>query len=192
MKNIAFVHSGVLLYCRTSQALCGAQLVSKRRAGGHRCSSGVVICQAKTSHAKETVDRRSVLGATMGLAAAVISAQQPAHAFLGIGEDRSAQYTQETQKMIDDIKSALELEPNSDAREESMRVVKDESVAWVSKYRRDGKFSGRQSFSLMYSAVNALDGQLVSFGLKANVPKKRLDRMMKSIEDAERQLQRGR
>lgn len=166
--------------------------MSKRRAGGHRCFAGVVMCQAKTSHAKETVDRRSVLGATMGLAAFVISAQQPAHAFLGIGEDRSAQYTQETQKMIDDIKSALELEANSDAREEAMRVVKDETVAWVSRYRRDGKFSGRQSFSLMYSAVNALDGQLVSFGLKANVPKKRLDRMMKSIEDAERQLQRGR
>ncbi len=95
-------------------------------------------------------------------------------------------------ELIGDIKGALELEANSDVREEAMRVVKDETVAWVSKYRRDTKFSGRQSFSLMYSAVNALDGQLVSFGLKANVPKKRLDRMMKSIEDAERQLQRGR
>jgi len=182
----------VLLYCcRSSQVLCGAQLVSKRRVGHNRCYSGVVLCQA-SANSKESVDRRSVLGATMGLAAAVIAAQQPAHAFLGIGEDRSAQYTKETQKMIDDIKGALELEANSDAREEAMKVVKDETVAWVSKYRRDGKFSGRQSFSLMYSAVNALDGQLVSFGLKAKVPKKRLDRMMKSIEDAERQLQRGR
>ena len=74
----------------------------------------------------------------------------------------------------------------------AMKGVKEQTVAWVSAYRRDPKFAGRPSFSQMYSAVNALDGQLVSFGLKANFPAKRLDRMMKSIDDAERSLKRGR
>ena len=136
------------------------------------------------------VDRRRALAAVSLVGAGLVG--QPAKAFLGLGEDAGAVYAEQTQKMIDDIKNALEVEANTDAREEAMKVVKDESVAWVSRYRRDPKFSGRPSFSLMYSAVNAIDGQLVSFGLKANLPKKRLDRMMKSIADAERQLQRGR
>ena len=145
----------------------------------------------KVETTNKGMDRRQMM-LTSGLVMLSAAVNQPAHAFLGIGDDGGARYAEETQKMVDDIKNALAQEPNSDAREEAMKGVKEETVAWVSKYRRDPKYSGRPSFSLLYSAVNALDGQLVSFGLKANFPAKRLERMMKSITDAERQLQRGR
>jgi len=147
----------------------------------------VARCEASKNDA--VVDRRSAL--MMG-GLSLWAVGSPAQAFLGIGEDRSAEYTEETQKVIDGIRSALAKEPNTDEREQAMGDLKNISVKWVSKYRRDPKFAGRPSYSQMYSAVNALDGQLVSFGLKANFPKKRLDRMMKSVDDAERQLQRGR
>ena len=148
-----------------------------------------IVARCEASKNDAVVYRRSAL--MMG-GLSLWAVGSPAQAFLGIGEDRSAEYTEETQKVIDGIRSALAKEPNTDEREQAMGEVKNISVKWVSKYRRDPKFAGRPSYSQMYSAVNALDGQLVSFGLKANFPKKRLDRMMKSVDDAERQLQRGR
>lgn len=144
-----------------------------------------------SAHHQEASSRRSMLLNT-AMIASVLAPVQSAQAFLGLGEDSSQKYTTETQAMIDGIRAALELPPNTDEREQAMNGVKKQTVAWVSAYRRDPKFAGRPSFSQMYSAVNALDGQLVSFGLKANFPAKRLDRMMKSIDDAERQLKRGR
>lgn len=143
------------------------------------------------AHQQQPSDRRTFLLNT-AIIASVLAPVQNAQAFLGLGEDSSQKYTTQTQTMIDSIRAALELPANTDEREQAMTGVKKQTVAWVSAYRRDPKFAGRPSFSQMYSAVNALDGQLVSFGLKANFPAKRLDRMMKSIDDAERQLKRGR
>ena len=140
----------------------------------------------------QPTSRRAAVTTLLGLSAAILSPATPANAFLGIGEDPSAKYTEQTQTLIDSVRAALAVEPRTDAREAAMKGVKEKTVAWVSAYRRDPNFAGRPSFSQMYSAVNALDGQLVSFGLKANFPAKRLDRMMKSIDDAERALKRGR
>ncbi|KAI8103527.1 hypothetical protein M9435_004864 [Picochlorum sp. BPE23] len=171
----------------TPVAVCGSKRTTRVVPVSGQRRSMVARCEASTNDA--VVDRRAAL--MMG-GLSLWAVGSPAQAFLGIGEDRSAEYTEETQQVIDGIRSALEKEPNTDEREKAMGELKDISVKWVSKYRRDPKFAGRPSYSQMYSAVNALDGQLVSFGLKANFPKKRLDRMMKSVDDAERQLKRGR
>lgn len=151
--------------------------------------AAVVVASAQST---QLTSRRVAMTTLLGLSAAILSPATPANAFLGIGEDPSAKYVELTQKMIDTMRAALQVQPNTDEREAAMKGVKEQTVAWVSAYRRDPKFAGRPSFSQMYSAVNALDGQLVSFGLKANFPAKRLDRMMKSIDDAERSLKRGR
>lgn len=158
---------------------------TSRTSASSRRAVSVVASAVPTS-------RRAAVATVLGLSAAILAPTAPANAFLGIGEDPSAKYIESTQTMIDSIRAALELPANTDEREAAMAGVKKQTVAWVSAYRRDPKFAGRPSFSQMYSAVNALDGQLVSFGLKANFPAKRLDRMMKSIDDAERALKRGR
>ena len=171
-----------------------AQSRVSTRAQSRRAVSAVSVVASAAPNAVETTatSRRAAMTTLLGLSAAILAPSAPANAFLGIGEDPSAKYIEQTQTMIDSIRAALELPPNTDEREAAMSGVKKQTVAWVSDYRRDPKFAGRPSFSQMYSAVNALDGQLVSFGLKANFPAKRKDRMMESIDDAEWQLKRGR
>ena len=164
--------------------------VTGRVSSTQRSRRAAVVVSARSTG--ESTSRRAAVTTLLGLSAAILAPATPANAFLGIGEDPAAKYTEQTQKMIDSIRAALELPPNTDEREAAMKGVKEQTVAWVSAYRRDPKFAGRPSFSQMYSAVNALDGQLVSFGLKANFPAKRLERMMKSIDDGERALKRGR
>jgi photosystem II Psb27 protein len=186
--------------CRVLQLTKRATVSSGKattQTGARHARSLVVVAAAKpeaAAPAASTTRRSAVIRAAGALAAgaAFFVPAQGAKAFLGLGEDPAVKYTELTQKMIDDIRAALELPANTDEREAAMSGVKKQTVAWVSAYRRDPKFAGRPSFSQMYSAVNALDGQLVSFGLKANFPAKRLERMMKSIDDAERALKRGR
>lgn len=184
----------VSCHCRVPKTLTckgGVTPVAQRQRRPSRTSNIVVPHASQSSVHQESSSRRNVLLNT-AMIASVLGPVQHAQAFLGLGEDSSEKYMTETQSMIDSIRAALELAPNTDEREQAMTGVKKQTVAWVSAYRRDPKFAGRPSFSQMYSAVNALDGQLVSFGLKANFPAKRLERMMKSIDDAERQLKRGR
>jgi photosystem II Psb27 protein len=62
----------------------------------------------------------------------------------------------------------------------------------VATYRREPKVSGRPSYSNTYSVLNALAGHYNSFGATAPIPKKRLDRINKELDDATLYLSRGR
>ncbi len=63
---------------------------------------------------------------------------------------------------------------------------------WVAKYRRDNQFSGKPSYGNTYSALNAVAGHYNSFGSDTPLPKKRLDRVVKELDDADKLLARGR
>ena len=63
---------------------------------------------------------------------------------------------------------------------------------WVASYRRDQSYSGRISYSNMYSALNAIAGHYNSFGTSYPIPKKRLDRILQECDVAEKALARGR
>lgn len=146
----------------------------------------------RASQQPASISRREAAAAALAVFAAVAAPAGPAKAFLGIGEDGNEKYTAATAKLIADITTALELPVDDPAREEALRSVRSSTVSWVSRYRRDPKFSGRPSYSNLYSAINALDGQLNSFGFTSKVPAKRLDRIQKELSDADKQLQRGR
>ena len=170
-----------------SSSLCSAArkvtVTSSRR-------TAVVVRAAQQQPANLT--RREAAAAALAVFAAVAAPTGPAQAFLGLGEDGNERYTTETAKLIADLTLALETPLDDPAREEILKGVRSQTVAWVSRYRRDPKYSGRPSYSNLYSAVNAFDGQLNSFGVKSKVPGKRLDRIQKELVDADKQLQRGR
>jgi photosystem II Psb27 protein len=134
---------------------------------------------------------RRQTGAALAALAALVAAPAPARAGL-FGDGGVAQYTDETAKIIADINTALGMEGNDPAKEDTMKALRQETITWVSRYRRNPNFSGRPSFSNLYSAINALDGQLNSFGMNSRIPTKRLERIQKEVTDADRQLQRGR
>lgn len=82
----------------------------------------------------------------------------PAHA--GLFGDPNAEYIERTGKMITNMKSALDMPTDDPNKEDTMKALRQETIAWVSAYRRDRNFSGRPSYSNLYTAINALDGQV--------------------------------
>ena len=151
-----------------------------------------VIVRATQQPQATGFTRREAAVAALAAFAAIATPTAPAQAFLGIGEDGNERYTAATAKIIADMNSALSMDVKDPAREEVLKAVRLQTVDWVSRYRRDPKFSGRPSYSNLYSAINALDGQLNSFGPNSKVPTKRLDRILKELTDSDKQLQRGR
>lgn len=152
----------------------------------------IVVVRASQQQQPTSLSRREATAAALAAFIAVATPAAPARAFLGLGGDGDARYASETGKIIADMSSALEMAVDDPAREEALKSLRKETVTWVSAYRRDPKYSGRPSYSNLYTAVNALDGQLNSFGYTSKVPAKRLDRILKEVSDANKQLQRGR
>ncbi|EFN51966.1 hypothetical protein CHLNCDRAFT_59045 [Chlorella variabilis] len=163
--------------------LCGRPARPNRRAV-------VTLAQQQRS---EGVTRREAGLAALAALAALSAAPQPAHALFGFGNEKAQQrYEKETGQVISDVRNAALLERGAPGREETMESVRKEINDWVARYRRDTAFSGRPSYGNTYSAVNAMAGHLNSFGATAPIPKKRLERLVKELDDAERFLGRGR
>ncbi|KAL6782674.1 PSB27 [Auxenochlorella protothecoides x Auxenochlorella symbiontica] len=157
------------------------------RAPARKC---VVSVQAQQS--APAISRRAAGAGVLSLL--MMGQPMAAKAFLGIGEGNAAEteYQQLTEGLIKDILNVSQLSRDAPDRENVLKEIKDRSTAWVAKYRRQGSVQGRPSFANTYSAVNAIAGHINSFGFSTPVPKKRLDRIVKDLTDAERQLQRGR
>lgn len=90
------------------------------------------------------------------------------------------------------MRAALALGRDDPGREEAVAGVRAATNTWVAKYRRDNAFSGKPSYGNVYSALNAVAGHINSFGADTPLPAKRLDRVVKELNDAETLLSRGR
>nr|8R2I_2 Chain 2, Chain U, Predicted protein [Chlamydomonas reinhardtii] len=93
-------------------------------------------------------------------------------------------YTAETSAILDKVKVTLALDKDDPAKEDSVKGLRKDINNWVAKYRREPKVSGKPSFGNTYSALNALAGHFNSFGATAPIPKKRLERLQKELDDA--------
>lgn len=165
---------------------------SRRVPAFTRSRAATVTVRAQTG----TTSRRELVAGTAAalLAAVSLGAAPSAQAFLGFGEDaqKQEQYKSDTSAILASVNGALALEKDDPARDDKIAVVRKDINAWVAKYRRDAKFSGKPSYSNTYSAINALAGHYNSFGTQAPVPKKRLERLTKELNDAELLLSRDR
>ena len=63
--------------------------------------------------------------------------------------------------------------PGTEGREESINTTRNMTNAWVAKYRRDNKTTGKPSYGQVYSALNAVSGHFNNFGTKYPFPAKR-------------------
>ena len=90
------------------------------------------------------------------------------------------------------VRAAVTLEPSSPERAAAVAAIRTATNAWVAKYRRDNAFSGKPSYGNTYSALNAVAGHINSFGPEAVLPKKRLERVLKELDDADKLIGRGR
>ena len=72
------------------------------------------------------------------------------------------------------------------------KVTEAQLNKWVAKYRRQSNYQGRPSYGNTYSAINAVLGHYNNFGANTLFPKRRLERVVKEVDDAGRALGRGR
>jgi len=139
------------------------------------------------------VDRRAfVRNAALVAFTAAVTTPREAKAFLGFGENKEEKYTAETTAIIAQVKATLEMAPGAEGREESINQTRQMTNAWVAKYRRDNKTTGKPSYGQVYSALNAVSGHFNNFGTKYPFPAKRKDRVFAEFESAELLLSRGR
>ena len=108
------------------------------------------------------------------------------------GGDKEEKYQTETKAIIEQVKQTLEMAPGTEGREESINTTRNMTNAWVAKYRRDNKTTGKPSYGQVYSALNAVSGHFNNFGTKYPFPAKRKDRVFAEFEQAELLLSRGR
>eukprot|EP00963_Diacronema_lutheri_P006129 scaffold519_cov331-Pavlova_lutheri.AAC.30 len=157
---------------------------SRRVQVARACEKGT-----KTVPPPTTVSRRDA--AAMLSAAAMVVGAKPARAGI-FGPPKEEVYQTETQAVLDSVKETLALEKGDPTREEKIATLRKETAQWVAKYRRDPSVAGKQSYSNMYTALNAIAGHYNNFGTKAPIPKKRLERVLVEINTAENALARGR
>lgn len=140
----------------------------------------------------EAVDRRAALAAVVAGGASLLSAK-PAQAFLGFGGPSKEEiYTKDTSEIVAQVRAVVIMPRDAEGKEEASNAARKKINDWVAKYRRDGGVAGRPSFGNTYSALNAVAGHINSFGPTAPIPKKRLERVMKELDDADKLLARGR
>ncbi|PNG99866.1 hypothetical protein TSOC_014344 [Tetrabaena socialis] len=137
--------------------------------------------------------RREVLGASVAAFSLLLSSS-PAHAIFGFGDDEQLfnVYSSETTDILGKVKVTLSLDKDDPAKEDSVKSLRKDINQWVAKYRREPKVAGKPSFGNTYSALNALAGHFNSFGATAPIPKKRMDRLQKELDDATSLLSRNR
>uniref|UniRef100_A0A061QVF2 Photosystem II Psb27 protein n=2 Tax=Tetraselmis sp. GSL018 TaxID=582737 RepID=A0A061QVF2_9CHLO len=171
-----------------------------RYTSGRRVSNRLLTpisakAQNVSKDASGHVSRRELIRSSTLLTAfaAITLPTSPAEAFLGIGEKSAQdQYVEDTTNVIEKTQKLLNLSRDDPAKADAVKEVRSLTNTWVSKYRRDDRFAGKPSFGNMYSVLNAISGHYNSFGPEAPIPKKRLDRILKELSDADRLLARGR
>jgi len=110
----------------------------------------------------------------------------------GIGEKSDAKYEEDTKEVINQVREVLDFPMGADGREQSIEKTRALTNEWVARYRRSGDYSGRPSYGLTYSALNAVSGHFNNFGTKYPFPAKRKDRVFEELTSAETQISRGR
>ncbi|KXZ50584.1 hypothetical protein GPECTOR_16g759 [Gonium pectorale] len=181
----------------------GKAVVSRARTSRPAARLSVVASAQRPA----TASRRDVLGASAAAFSLLLTAT-PAHAIFGFGDDDSKlfeEYTNETSSILGKVKVTLALDKDDPAKEDSVKGLRKDINNWVAKYRREPKVSGKPSSTVpvppdctlaprsnTYSALNALAGHFNSFGATTPIPKKRLERLQKELDDATTLLSRNR
>ncbi len=99
-------------------------------------------------------------------------------------------YSQDTLAVIENITNAIDTPNDAANRQEVNASAREQINDYVSRYRRNSRYSGSRSFTTMQTALNSLAGFYSTYGNRpvSEKLKKRLKQEFKQVEFA---LQRG-
>ncbi|KAK9808149.1 hypothetical protein WJX73_002190 [Symbiochloris irregularis] len=146
-----------------------------------------------TALSDQPISRRQASYAAFMSAASAAVLTGPARAgLLGGGESEEDIYKKDTGSLISLVQESLTVSSDSPDHDDAINKARDGIKEWVAKYRRGGSYTGKPSYGNSYTAFNALAGHYNNFGPGSPLPKKRLERLNKELEDAKKLLDRGR
>eukprot|EP00954_Amorphochlora_amoebiformis_P027111 1383385-Amorphochlora_amoeboformis.AAC.2 len=177
-----------------SQNLAAAQVATRTQTttfvnvNRARSTSSRSVCASATSKVNNGMSgRRQALGQ---IAIATVATPLAANAGL-FGPPQREVYEKETSAFLKQLKDTLAMPSDDEGKKDAVLALKTEGNRWVAKWR-NSKMSSSPSFGNLYSVVNAVNGHYNTFGPNSNLPKKRMARVDKEIEDANKYLLKGR
>merc|ERR1719316_113782 len=131
------------------------------------------------THARHTYRRELISGLTLVLLS--VHNYSVGAGIFGISEE---EYRSDTTALAGLAKEVSTMAKDANGKKEKVGSLRMSINNWVAKYRRLPEFAGRPSYSNMYSAVNALSGHFNNFGPTAQIPSKRLNRVLQELEQS--------
>jgi photosystem II Psb27 protein len=108
----------------------------------------------------------------------------------GSRDSLTGDYRQDTLAVVNIMKQALELTPDSPNKAEIKAEARQKINDFSARYQRDSSVSGLSSFTTMRTALNSLAGHYSSYPNRP-VPQKLKNRLEQELQRVENALQRG-
>lgn len=108
----------------------------------------------------------------------------------GSRDSLTGDYRQDTLAVVNIMKQALELTPDSPNKAEIQAEARQKINDFSARYQRDSSVSGLSSFTTMRTALNSLAGHYSSYPNRP-VPQKLKNRLEQELQRVENALQRG-
>lgn len=99
-------------------------------------------------------------------------------------------YRQDTQMLMDSLRTAIELPDDDPAKPEAQATAKVVISDFASRYRRDASVANLSSFTTMRTALNAIAGHYSSYPNRP-LPEKLKTRVAQELKQVEAALKRG-
>ncbi|AFZ54944.1 photosystem II protein Psb27 [Cyanobacterium aponinum UTEX 3222] len=128
---------------------------------------------------------RKIISLVLIVTIALFSFSQGAIALTG-------KYTDDTLTVIEDLTQVIETPADAsiEVKRENQTLARKQINDYVSRYRKNNKYSGLKSFTTMQTALNSLAGYYTSYGNRP-MPEKLKKRLLQEFKQVEFAIKKG-
>ena len=102
----------------------------------------------------------------------------------------TGKFTPDTLLVVESLNQVIDLSDDAPNKVEQQALAREQINDYVSRYRRNSKFSGLRSFTTMQTALNSLAGYYSAYGNRP-LPEKLKARLKQELKQAKLAVQRG-
>jgi len=104
----------------------------------------------------------------------------------------TGKYTDDTLTVIEDLTQVIETPADAsiEVKRENQTLARKQINDYVSRYRKNNKYSGLKSFTTMQTALNSLAGYYTSYGNRP-MPEKLKKRLLQEFKQVEFAIKKG-
>ncbi len=102
----------------------------------------------------------------------------------------SGKYVEDTLTVVQTLTTAIDLPKDAENKSEIQSMAREQINNYIARYRRDGKVSGKRSFTTMQTALNSLAGYYTAYGSRP-LPSELKERLHQEFHQVELVVKRG-